>query len=301
MKILFSFFLIFCHKKVESKVMNLSEAHHENTDSLPKVSEDLKSVENDQVFKKEEAFLEEIKSNENNREELTEKICEFLEKEEKPGSAAFVKVFSESAALDKELKDLSAGKDPSELKMLDPKTTTEMVKDGKAYLNKEAVAKIISNTNNLKYRINKHITSTAQNAADYYAAEITRKRSIKEVFTGKKINPGEVPLLPNEQETERLHELADRKYTSQEEIEKTFQDELNFMMKNRPQMIGLVGSERVSKQLLPEIVENLGGIATEPKNIENTKNLHEDMRFLCREELGIYSGFLDAIENAVEK
>lgn len=245
--------------------------------------------------------------------ELTKEITKHLVKEGKPGSAEYIDMFSKSTVLDKELDLLESGVlDPQKIEqeglplMLDPQLTTpEMIRSGRAVLTPEARADLLGAANTLKYKLDKHITKTAQEASAHYATEITTKEGIAQRLRGLlgiKAEPYEIPFTPDETEIAKLEELRGLKYLTREEVQQTFQKALNHMMLQRPGLIGFTSTASASK-FLDVMAQGLGGNleGSGDVDIKNLRNLHEFMRGYGMEELQIYPEFGKAIENRVER
>jgi len=262
-----------------------------------------------EVFKKDIEILggiEELKPL-----ELTESIVEHLVKEGHPGSAEFMTVFSKSAMLDKELSLMGSDSfDISKIEhgglqvMIDPQSTTmEMVKLGQAVLTPETRADFLGSINTLKYKLDQHISKTAQKASEYYSKELTRQQGISESLKGLlgvKPEPYELAFTPNRTEMEKLYELSRLKYTSREEAQQTFQKELNLMMRQRPGSIGLTTTFSMSK-FLGEVSQNLGGNIEGVVETDRLRNLHFYMKGQCMGELLICPEFGKAVEDRIER
>lgn len=157
--------------------------------------------------------------------------------------------------------------------------------------------------NVLRFRLEQHIGTTAKEAANYYATELTRNdaipQQIRKVF-GINTEPYNIPLTPNEAEMQKLNELAQRTFFTQTEAQQTFQRELEQMMRQRP---GVVGLETSASEVtfLEEIAQTLGGANQGPTNIDRLRNLHYYMKGQAMAELQIYPEFGTAIETAVDR
>ncbi|MFZ5424185.1 MAG: hypothetical protein ACOZAO_00090 [Patescibacteria group bacterium] len=244
--------------------------------------------------------------------ELTESIAEHLINEGRPGSAEYMNMFSKSCCLDKELSLLEAGIfDPQAVEqgglpvLIDAQQTTpEMISDGQAVLTPEARADFLGCANTLKYKLNQHISKTAQTASHYYSSEFTREKAVTERLRevlGIKPEPYEIPFVPNEAELKQVQELSRSKFINREEAKLTFRRELQQLMKQRPGSMGLDGTFSFSK-FVGELSQELGGDPTKPINIERLRSAHILMTGRgAMEELQIYSEFGNAIKEGIER
>ena len=246
-----------------------------------------------------------------NSTELTQRISDHLLKEGRTGSSEYIGVLFISALLDNELKMAAAGSyDHKRIEELGlpvlidmERTTPEIISEGRVVLVQEARDDLLGAVNKLKYALDTYIVKTAQRASEYYSIELTRKKTFLERIreaVATEPEPFEIPFHPNEAESERLDGLYDRQYLNREELQKTFQRELEQMMRQRPGMIGLLTTASASRYL-GEISEDLGGKITDPIPVDKIRYLHTFMRGKGMAELNIYPGFGNAIEESVKR
>jgi len=244
--------------------------------------------------------------------ELTEGITKHLTSEGRPGSAEYMRMFSKSCCLDKQLDLVEAGTfDPQSIEraglplMVDTQQTTpEMIREGHAVLTTETRTDLLGATNTLKYKLDQHIGKTAQRASEHYAAQLTGEKGVKEKLRevlGIETEPYEIPLIPNEAEMAKLEELSGRRFLNREEAQQTFQRELHNMMIQRPGLMGLEGTASFSK-FVGELSQELGGNSNAPVNVKRLRNAHNLMTGRgAMEELQIYPEFGNAIKDGVER
>jgi hypothetical protein len=249
-------------------------------------------------LKREETFAETLLDK--NPMELTEKIAEHLKEEARPGSSEYMKVFSASAVLDAEVKMLEEGRyDPV---LLQEKGLQPML-DEKGGLTQDAHADLLGAMHSLNYRLTSYISRTAQTASEYYAAQLTTPTSlvdrVKQVV-GVKSEPYEIPFTPNATELKILSDLAERKYLSQDEARQAYQQAINSMMRNRPDVMGCAVVASTTRYI-QGIIENMGGSSTGSSEIEKICRLHEIMKGQAMDELQIYEQFGVKIEDCVNE